>query len=177
MTNSSYWPESTRSWVGRKSQKWQSTYRIISLKHIIGGNGSLENSLNRDLKTEFSISLTFKLFAVKNATVMIVSFRTDRSGQTVQTQIRLLLEEQSDQGLHCLQFPLHLLVTSLYGRAIVQILGWLQRCFGCPNIQEIYGISCENEHCFIWATTRQNVSSGVSDPAGHKPACAATEAS
>ena len=30
-------------------------------------------------------------------------------GQTVQTQIRLLLEEQSDQGLHCLQFPLHLL--------------------------------------------------------------------
>ena len=24
------------------------------------------------------------------------------SGQTVQTQIRLLLEEQSDQGLHCL---------------------------------------------------------------------------
>ena len=42
-------------------------------------------------------------------TVMFLSFRTDRSGQTVQTQIRLLLEEQSDQGLHCLQFPLHLL--------------------------------------------------------------------
>ena len=31
---------------------------------------------------------------------MVLSFRTDRSGQTVQTQIRLLLEEQSDQGLH-----------------------------------------------------------------------------
>ena len=28
-------------------------------------------------------------------------------GQTVQTQIRLLLEEQSDQGLHCLLFHLH----------------------------------------------------------------------
>ena len=42
-------------------------------------------------------------------TVMILSFRTDRSGQTVQTQIKLLLEEQSDQGLHCLQFRLHLL--------------------------------------------------------------------
>ena len=39
---------------------------------------------------------------------MILSFGTDRSGQTVQTQIRLL-EEQSDQGLHYLQFPLHLL--------------------------------------------------------------------
>ena len=42
-------------------------------------------------------------------TVMILSFRTYRSWQTVQTQIRLLLEEQSGQGLHCLQFPLHLL--------------------------------------------------------------------
>ena len=35
-------------------------------------------------------------------TVMVISFWTDRSEQTVQTQIRLLLEEQSDQGLHCL---------------------------------------------------------------------------
>ena len=35
-------------------------------------------------------------------------FSTDRSGKTVQTQIRLLLEEQSDQGLHCLLFNLHL---------------------------------------------------------------------
>ena len=28
----------------------------------------------------------------------------DRSEQIVRTLIRLLLEEQSDQGLHCLQF-------------------------------------------------------------------------
>ena len=41
-------------------------------------------------------------------TVMIQNFRTDRSGQTVQTQIRLLLVEQSDQGLHCLPLHLHL---------------------------------------------------------------------
>ena len=41
-------------------------------------------------------------------TVITLSFRTDRSGQTVQTQIRLLLEKQSDQGLHCLLFHLHL---------------------------------------------------------------------
>ena len=40
-------------------------------------------------------------------TVMILNFWTDWSGQTVQTQIRLLLEEQSDQGLHCLLFHLH----------------------------------------------------------------------
>ena len=37
---------------------------------------------------------------------MILSFRTYRSGQTVQTQIRLLLGEQSEQGLHCLLFHL-----------------------------------------------------------------------
>ena len=37
---------------------------------------------------------------------MIQSFWTDMSGQTVKTQIRLLLEEQSDQGLHRLLFHL-----------------------------------------------------------------------
>ena len=40
-------------------------------------------------------------------TIMTLNFRTDRSGQTVQTQIRLLLEEQSDQGPHYLLFHLH----------------------------------------------------------------------
>ena len=52
-----------------------------------------------------------------NITVMIVSFRTDTPEQTVQTQISLLLEEQSDQGLHCLPFPLQRLDSLLYGRA------------------------------------------------------------
>ena len=51
--------------------------------------------------------------------VMFLSFRTDRSWQTVQTPIRLLLEEQSDQGLHCLQFPLHLLDELLWGKPIL----------------------------------------------------------
>ena len=48
---------------------------------------------------------------------MILSFWTNRSGQTVQTEIRL--EEQSDQGLHCLQFRLHLLGALLFGKAIL----------------------------------------------------------
>ena len=47
-------------------------------------------------------------------TVMILSFRTVRSGQTVQTQIRLLL----GQGLHCLKCQLHLLGALLFGKAI-----------------------------------------------------------
>ena len=56
--------------------------------------------------------------SVKTDTVvMILSFRTDMPGKTVQTQIRLLLEEQSDQGLHCLPFRLHRLDSLLYGRA------------------------------------------------------------
>ena len=46
-------------------------------------------------------------------------FRTDRPGQTVQTQIRLLLEEQSDQGLHCLQCRLHFLDPFLNGKALL----------------------------------------------------------
>ena len=41
-------------------------------------------------------------------TVLILSFRAAMSGQTVQTHIRLLLEEQSDLGLHCLLFHSHL---------------------------------------------------------------------
>ena len=46
----------------------------------------------------------FFFLALKD-TVMTLTFSTDRSGQTVQTQIRLLL---ADQGLHCLLFHLHL---------------------------------------------------------------------
>ena len=42
------------------------------------------------------------------STIMILSFQTNRSGKTVYTQIRLLLVAQSDQGLHCLLFNLHL---------------------------------------------------------------------
>ena len=57
---------------------------------------------------------------------MILSFRTDMSGQTVQTQISLLLEEQTDQGLHCL--PSFGLIT-LWQSHIVQILEWLQQIF------------------------------------------------
>ena len=45
-------------------------------------------------------------------TVIILNIGTDRSEQTVQTQIRLLLMEQSDQGLPCLLFCLHLLNTN-----------------------------------------------------------------
>ena len=43
-----------------------------------------------------------------DVTVKILCIGTDRSQQTVQTKIRLLLKKQSDQGLRCL--PLHQLL-------------------------------------------------------------------
>ena len=42
-------------------------------------------------------------------TVQILCIGTDRSQQTVQTKIRLLLKKQSDRGLRCLPFHQHLL--------------------------------------------------------------------
>ena len=64
-------------------------------------------------------------------TIKILNGMTDRSEQTVQTQIRLLLKEQSDQGLHCLPFHLHLLDVLLhcktklfhFGTIMVTMLG------------------------------------------------------
>ncbi|MEW8547161.1 MAG: hypothetical protein AB2693_26925, partial [Candidatus Thiodiazotropha sp.] len=44
------------------------------------------------------------------STVKIVYIGTDGPLQTLQTQITLLSKEQSDQGLHCLPFHLHLLL-------------------------------------------------------------------
>ena len=56
-------------------------------------------------------------------------------GQTVQTQTRLLLEEQSDQSLHSLQFRLHLLGALLFGNAILfKFKGDYSKYFGCQNI-------------------------------------------
>ena len=42
-------------------------------------------------------------------TVKILCIGTDRSQQTVETKIRLLLKKQSDQDLRCLPFHQHLL--------------------------------------------------------------------
>ena len=44
----------------------------------------------------------------KKIAITILSFRTYRSRESVQIQIRRLLEEQSDQGLHCLLLHFHL---------------------------------------------------------------------
>ena len=63
------------------------------------------------------------------STVLILSFRTVKSRQTVQTQVRLLLKEQSDQG------PLFVIPLASFGQntlrfdIFVWILGRLQQRF------------------------------------------------
>ena len=48
-----------------------------------------------------------KSLCVYLTTVMILNFWTDMFVQTEQTQIRLLLQAQSDQGFHYLLFQFH----------------------------------------------------------------------
>ena len=65
----------------------------------------------------------------------LVVCRTHGSGQTVQTQIRLLQEEQSDQGLHCLLFHLHLFDEIPKGLAsFLEFLVDYSKVFYCPEI-------------------------------------------
>ena len=91
--------------------------KSVTFSHsVISLNQLLQNSIN----TAY-IFLTFRnhvkmflsqdiLHNVSNEVYFkTLSIRTDRTDKTVKTLIRLLLEEQSDQGLHCLSFyPLHL---------------------------------------------------------------------
>ena len=66
-------------------------------------------------KVIYTLGQKIKAQIYEMCTVMILCFWTDMPGQTVQTQITLLLEEQSNQGLHCLPFNLHRLDSLLYG--------------------------------------------------------------
>ena len=50
------------------------------------------------------------------STVKFLIFGTE---QTLQTQIRLLLKEYSDHGLHCLPYCVHHLDTLLYGKTVL----------------------------------------------------------
>ena len=69
---------------------------------------------NQALFSSKDKSKKIKMSAAIFVTVIILNIGTDRSEQTVQTQIRLLLMKQSDQGLLCLLFCLHLLNTILH---------------------------------------------------------------
>ena len=62
-----------------------------------------------DLEPDVEFCAVERLVLFVGTTVQILCIGTDRSQQTVQTKIRLLLKKQSDQGLRCLPFHQHLL--------------------------------------------------------------------
>ena len=75
------------------------------------------------------IKIWTRLMITQRCTVQILCIGTDRSQQTVQTKIRLLLKKQSDQGLRCLPFHQHILdalmqccIKLLYFRTIMAIV-------------------------------------------------------
>ena len=70
-----------------------------------------------------------KIRTERRITVEILCIGTDKSQQTVQTKIRLLLKKLSDQGLRCLPFHQHLLgalmqcyIKLFYFRTIMEIV-------------------------------------------------------
>ena len=108
-------------WTGLEEKNYFTVYIYMARMEIL-------NKFSEDFKNfspipvitnQFTadLGIYFIMNPIISATIMILSFRTARPGQTVQTQIFLLLEEPSDQGLHCLPFRLHHLDSLLYGKA------------------------------------------------------------
>ena len=63
--------------------------------------------------------------------IMIQGFGTEMPWQTVQTQTRLLLGEQSGHGLHHLPYHLHILDKFIYRKtALCQFYGNYSKHFG-----------------------------------------------
>ena len=106
------------------SQSGPQDQKSVTFSHsVISLNQLLQNSIN----TAY-IFLTFrnhvKIFLSQNilhnsSNVLYcknLSIRTDRSDKPVKILIRLLLEEQSDQGLHCLSYYLLHLHIILQGK-------------------------------------------------------------
>ena len=69
-------------------------------------------------------------------TVQTLCIGADRSQQTVQTKIRLLLKKQSDQGLRCLPFHQHLLDALMQCYINFRVLGQLWQLFEVSQILE-----------------------------------------
>ena len=74
--------------------------------HVTTSPYTMYGSFSKSFSCKRVVVKLTELFLI---TVQIVCIGTDRSQQTVQTKIRLLLKKQSDQGLRCLPFHQHLL--------------------------------------------------------------------
>ena len=95
----------------------------VNIPGIYSNDGNLSNNVPAQLLVDREWHKEKKL--LKYCKILCIG--TDSFKQTVQTQIRLLLKEQSDQGLHCLPFQLHLLNALLHCNIkLFHFLGQLQ---------------------------------------------------
>ena len=98
-------------------------------------------------------------------TVQILCIGTDRSQQTVQTKIRLLLQKQSDQSLRCLSFHQHLLDALM--RCYIKLclfLGQLWQLFEVSQILEFlrYAVYREStRQCLLISSLSGETSNSV----------------
>ena len=72
---------------------------------------------------------------------MIISFRTDRSRQTVQTQIRLLLEGSSLIRVFSVCYSICIFFDTIHKglASFVEFYVDYSKVFWCPKIYELYG--------------------------------------
>ena len=80
---------------------------MLKNAEFLKGERKISKALFRKGYSRLNFTISPKTFT--RFTVQILCIGTDRSQQTVQTKIRLLLKKQSDQGLRCLPFHQHLL--------------------------------------------------------------------
>ena len=78
---------------------------------------------------------------------MFLSFQTDRSGKTVQTQMRGAV--WSGSTLFAVPSASFGWIT-LRKSHLVQLLGWLQQIFRCPNIKGHFGYSPVSLFNILW---------------------------
>ena len=96
-----------------KQSRPQDQKSVIFSHSVISLNQLLQNSKNTaniflTLRNHVKIFLSQNIMEDFSSAVYRknLSIRADRTDKTVKTLNRLLLEEQSDQGLHCLSFCL-----------------------------------------------------------------------
>ena len=118
-------------------------------------HGNKENALTEIIsQTDYCLvtwSSKMYVFEDKTTTVKILCIGTDRSQQTVQTKIRLLLKKQSDQGLRCL--PLHQLLLDALMQCYIKLTNFrtiMAIVRGVPNFR-IFTVSI-SQFDFLWGT-------------------------
>ena len=133
-------------------------YKSVNVNHLNSNNiYKPERFLFNQYTATYKGKKSWKPLLENWHTKMILSFRTVRPEQTVQTQIRLLLEKQSDQGLHCLPFLLHCLDSLLYSSSNFRVITthflgvWIFRKFTVTiYLDKVVQFSISNDLFFIW---------------------------